>query len=120
MSHRTNRMAETIKQEVASILQHDVKDPRVGFASITAVEVSGDKRHAKIFVSVLGDEDKGQETIKALRNAQGFIRTELSKRLRVRFTPEIAFELDHSISHGIRMMKLIKKIESKGENPSDE
>lgn len=120
MSHRTGRMAETIKQEVASIMQQELKDPRVGFASITSVEVSGDKRYAKIFISVLGDESKGKETIKALKNAQGFIRTELSKRLKVRFTPEIVFELDQSISHGVRIMEVLKGIESKGDSSTNE
>lgn len=116
MSHRTGRLAEAIKQEVAMIMQQELKDPRIGFASITSVEVSGDKRYAKIFVSVLGDESKGQETIKALKNAQGFIRTELSKRLKVRYTPEITFELDRSISHGVRIMEVLKGFEGKGED----
>lgn len=113
MSHRTNRMAETIKQEAAAIMQHELKDPRVGFASITMVEVSGDKRQAKIFVSVLGDDAKAKETIKALKNAQGYVRTELSKRLKVRFTPEIVFELDSSISHGVKIMEVLKQVESR-------
>jgi ribosome-binding factor A len=106
-------MAETIKQEVAAIIQHELKDPRVGFASITMVEVSGDKRHAKIFVSVLGDETKAKETIKALKNARGYVRTELSKRLNVRFTPEIVFEMDTSISHGAKIMEVLKQVEGK-------
>ncbi|MEG6615718.1 30S ribosome-binding factor RbfA [Peptococcaceae bacterium 1198_IL3148] len=120
MSHRTSRMAETIKQQVAEIIQHGLKDPRVGFASITMVEVSGDKRHAKIYVSVLGDDAKAKETIKALKNAQGYIRTELSKRLKVRFTPEIIFELDSSISHGVKIMEVLKQVEIKEDQTRNE
>lgn len=120
MSHRTSRMAEAIKQEVAAIMQHELKDPRIGFASITMVEVSGDKRHAKIFVSVLGDDVKTKESIKALRNAQGYIRTELSKRLKVRYTPEIVFELDTSISHGAKIMEVLRQVESEGEQQPNE
>lgn len=120
MSRRTGRMAEAIKHEVASIMQKDLKDPRVGFASITNVEVSGDRRCAKIFVSVMGDDLKTQETIVALKNACGFVRTELSKRLKARYTPEITFELDQSISHGVRIMEVLKGLEQQGETPNDE
>lgn len=119
MSHRTGRIAEAIKQEVASIMQKELKDPRIGFTSITNVEVTGDKSSAKIFVSVLGDDQEKAETIKALKNAQGHIRSVLSKRLKVRVTPEISFELDHSISHGVRIMEILKEID-KGETPANE
>jgi len=108
MSLREGRLAEAIKEEVSDILRNDLKDPRIGFASITAVEVSGDLRHAKIFVSVLGDQQQKADTMKGLESASGYIRSELGRRIRLRFTPEIVFRLDESIERGVRIAQLLK------------
>ncbi|MTI82246.1 MAG: 30S ribosome-binding factor RbfA [Firmicutes bacterium] len=115
MSHRAGRLAEQIKKEIASIIQRELKDPRVGFASITAVEVSGDLRHAKIHVSVLGDEKQINDTLAGLKKAQGFIRTSLGQKIKMRYTPELHFEIDQSISHGINIMKKLKEV-NEGDN----
>ena len=86
-------------------------DPRVGFASITHVEVSGDLRHAKVFVSVMGTPEEQAQTMKGLKNATGFLRHELASRLVLRFMPELAFKLDTSIAEGARVLDLIHKLE---------
>ncbi|MDQ7825037.1 MAG: 30S ribosome-binding factor RbfA [Candidatus Eremiobacteraeota bacterium] len=106
---RLERVAELIK-EVTSDIIRELKDPRVGFASITQVKVSPDLGHAKIYVSILGDEKSKKETIEGLTNAKGFIRRELSKQISLRHIPEIAFVADDSIEEGVRVLNLINKV----------
>ena len=115
MSHRLSRLAETIKKEISAIIQQELKDPRVGFASITAVDVSGDLRYAKVYISVLGDATQKKDTLTTLKRAQGFIRTELSRRVKLRYTPELQFELDDSINHATKVMKLLREVNKEGE-----
>ena len=97
--------------ELSDLLRTRVKDPRVGFASITHVEVSGDYRHAKIYVSVLGSEEERADTIRALKHATGFLRHELASRVTLRYMPEIVFKLDTSIEQGSRILELIRASE---------
>lgn len=110
MSRRTEKLREFIKEQVGQIIQQQLKDPRIGFVSVTDAEVSMDLRHARVFVSVLGDEDAKAATMEGLHSAQGYIRGELGRRLQMRFTPEIAFELDDSIERGTRVMSLIRDV----------
>jgi ribosome-binding factor A len=110
--HRQEKLGEQIASEVSDLLRTRIKDPRVGFASITHVEVSGDLRHAKIFVSVMGDADDKKSTIAALHHATGFLRHELAGRLTLRFMPEIIFKLDNSIEQGSRILGLIREMEN--------
>ena len=97
--------------ELSDLLRTRVKDPRVGFASITHVEVSGDYRHAKIYVSVMGSEEERTNTMKALKHATGFLRHELASRVVLRYMPEIVFKLDTSIEQGSRILDLIHESE---------
>jgi ribosome-binding factor A len=110
MPHRPERVREFVKEQVSDIIQHHVKDPRIGFVSVTAVELSGDLRHAKIFVSVLGDAQAKTDTMAGLQSAQGYVRGELGRRLQMRFTPEISFRLDESIERGTRVVTLIREV----------
>jgi ribosome-binding factor A len=110
-SHRQEKLGEMIASEVSDLLRTRVKDPRVGFASITHVEVSGDLRHAKVFVSVLGTPEEQVETMKGLRNATGFLRRELASRIVLRYMPDLVFNLDTSIEEGVRMLALIQKVQ---------
>jgi ribosome-binding factor A len=110
--HRQEKLGELIAVEVSDLLRTRIKDPRVGFASITHVEVSGDLRHAKIFVSVMGSEEEKKSTIQALHHATGFIRRELAGRLTLRFMPEIIFKLDSSIEQGTHILSLIRQLEN--------
>ena len=109
--HRQEKLAELITAELSDLLRMRIKDPRVGFASITHVEVSGDLRHAKIFVSVMGSREEQEETMKGLRHATGFLRHELATRLVLRYMPEIVFKLDTSIEEGARILDLIRQVE---------
>jgi ribosome-binding factor A len=109
--HRQEKLSELIAVELSDLLRTRVKDPRVGFVSITHVEVSGDYRYAKVFVSVMGDKDEQTSTMKAMKHATGFLRRELASRLDLRYTPEIEFKLDRSIEEGSRILELIRKVE---------
>lgn len=110
MSHRPEKVREFIKEQVSDIIQHQLKDPRIGFVSVTDVEVSVDLRHAKVFVSVLGDAQAKTDTMAGLESAQGYVRGELGRRLQMRFTPEILFRLDESIERGTRIVTLIREV----------
>src|SRR6266849_9963754 len=87
--HRQEKLGELIAVELSDLLRTRVKDPRVGFVSITHVEVSGDLRHAKVFVSVLGTEEEQAATIQGLKHATGFLRSELASRITLRYMPEL-------------------------------
>jgi ribosome-binding factor A len=107
---RAERVGDLIKKEISQIIQYELKDPGIGFVTITAVELSGDLKHAKIFYSVLGDENAKKESSSALKRACGFIQHEIGKRLRLRYTPEIYFLFDTSVEYGAHIETLIKKI----------
>ena len=109
--HRQEKLGELITVELSDLIRTRLKDPRVGFASITRVDVSGDLRHAKVFVSVMGSAEEQAETMKGLKNANGFLRHELAGRLTLRYMPELAFKLDTSIEEGARILDLIHKVE---------
>ncbi len=110
MSHRPERLAEAIKKEVSDIILNDIKDPRIDFITITKVNVTSDLRHAKVYASVMGDEDKQKTTAQALKSATGYIRSELGRRIRLKYTPEIIFELDTSLEKAVRLIKLIDDV----------
>ncbi len=109
--HRQEKLGELIAVELSDLLRTRIKDPRVGFASITHVEVSGDLRHAKVFVSVMGSTEEQEATMKGLKNAAGFLRHELATRIVLRYMPEIVFKLDTSIEEGARILEIIHQIE---------
>ena len=114
MSHRARRLSVTIKKEISDMIQHDLKDPRIGFTSITAVDISSDLRHAKIYLSVFGDDEQKKSTIEAFQKAQGFIRTELAKRIKnLRHIPELYFELDDSMDYAEKITNILNKIDKK-------
>ncbi len=110
MADRIIRISEEVKKEISSIIQNDIKDPRLpNLVSITSCNVTKDLRYAKVFVSVLGDEEQKKNAMSALKSAAGFIRRELGHRVQLRYTPEIHFELDTSIEHGIYINKLLNE-----------
>jgi len=116
--HRPERLAELIKKEVSDLLQKDIKDPRIGFVTVTDVEVSGDLRHAKIFVSILnGDKE---ETMAGLEATTGFVRKELGKRIRLRHIPEVIFRYDTTIETGTRVFKILEDINKDKKDGNDQ
>ena len=109
---RAERVSDQMKQEIADILMRKIKDPRIGFVTVTDVEVADDLRNAKVFVSVYGS-DKAS-TLKGLDSASPFIRSELGKRMRMKFVPELLFRYDDSVERGAHIMELLHDIEDKG------
>jgi ribosome-binding factor A len=110
MSMRANRVAEQMKKELGEIIIQKVKDPRIGFVTVTDVEVTGDLQQATIFISVLGNDSEKDATLKGLTKAKGFIRTEIGQRIRLRKTPEIEFEFDDSVAYGNRIETLLRQV----------
>ncbi|OYD09483.1 30S ribosome-binding factor RbfA [Paludifilum halophilum] len=107
---RASRVGEQVKKELSFVLQHEMKDPRIGFVTITAVEMSGDLQQAKVFISVLGDEQQKSQTLEGLAKAKGFLRTEIGRRIQLRHTPELIFKFDESIEHGQHISKLLEEV----------
>lgn len=118
---RQERMAVEIKRSLSSIIQYEIKDPRIDFStvSITRVDIPADISHARINISILGDEAKQNETMKALQKAKGHIRTELARQLQIRHAPELEFRLDKSIEHGIRMSTLLEELSKEAESEKE-
>lgn len=112
MSLRAERVAEQMKKEIAQILQDELKDPRIGFVTVTAVELSNDLQHAKVYVSIYGTEQEKKQTLEALARATGFVRREIGRRIKLRLTPEIVFKFDESIEHGDRIARLLSQIKA--------
>ncbi|MBT2755971.1 30S ribosome-binding factor RbfA [Mesobacillus foraminis] len=112
MGHRVNRVGEQMKKELGDIIGRKIKDPRIGFVTVTDVEVTGDLQQAKVFISVLGDDAQKENTLKALAKAKGYIRTEIGQRIRLRKTPEITFEFDQSIDYGNRIDTLLHQVQN--------
>lgn len=116
--HRSNRLAETLKEEISMLIREDLKDPRIGFVTVTGVEVADDLAHAKVYVSVLGDEQAGKESLEALKRASGHVRSELGKRIRLRHVPDIVFKYDTSIEHGAHIAQLLRGVRT--DKPDEE
>jgi len=107
---RTEKVQELIKQEVSQIILKELKDPRIGFVTVTQVDVTGDLRNAKIYVSLMGSEDQIKECWDGLQKALGYIRREIGKRIRLRCTPELSFHLDKSLDYSVHIQELLSKI----------
>lgn len=107
---RVEKLQELIKQEMSKMLLKEIKDPRIGFVTVTDVEMTGDLREAKIYVSIMGGDEQIKESLEGLQSALGFIRREIGHRIRLRFTPEISFALDKSLDYGEHIQKLLLQI----------
>jgi len=119
-SNRIGRINEEIQKELASLLRN-LKDPRVQdtMISITHVETTPDLRYAKVYVSFL-EEDKAKDALKGLKSAGGYLRRELSRELQLRYTPELVWALDDSITYGAKMLKLINSLEVSDDDGTDQ
>jgi ribosome-binding factor A len=108
---RLDRVNQLIKEEISTLLQRELKDPRLGFVTVTEVETSKDLRSAKVFVSVLGDERQWMSSLAALASARGFVRNWLRQHLDLRITPEIDFRADRSMEHAAKIQSLLKQVQ---------
>lgn len=111
VSRRTRQVGELLKEELSDIIRREVKDPRIGFMSITEVEVPTDLRSARVYVSVLGTDEEREATVAALRSAAGFIRHHLKPRLRMRQIPELDFRSDRSMEYAQHISETLRLIE---------
>lgn len=118
---RQERMAVEIKRILSAIFQQDLKDPRIDFStvSVTRVDIPADISHARINISVLGDETRQTETMQALQKARGYIRTELARQLQIRHAPDLEFRLDRSIEHGIHISSLLEELSKEADAKKD-
>jgi ribosome-binding factor A len=110
MKRRTDRMGDLVRAELSDLLLREVQDPRIKLVSLTSVEVTPDMRRAIVRVSALGDEAQRLGALEALRHARGFLRTELSRRLTTRVTPELVFELDRGAEHSQKISDLLESL----------
>ncbi len=117
---RSEKVADLIQKEISQMLVKSIKDPRIGFVTITRVSVSEDCRFAKVYFSVAGTLAEKERSMKGLDSAKGFVRRELGRRIRLRYTPEILFQFDPSIEYAIHMEELIQSIQQEKEPNGDE
>ena len=125
MSRRTSRVEEASREVLAEVLAREVKDPRVGFVTVTGVRVSPDLRHARVMVSVMGEEDDVARSMAGLESAKGYMRSALGKHLRLKYLPEIEFVLDHETDEAMHLEGLMREVAEEleeggdGEEPGD-
>ncbi|MDP1759716.1 MAG: 30S ribosome-binding factor RbfA [Thermodesulfovibrionales bacterium] len=106
---RSQRVSDLIREEIADIIMNKVKDPRLGFVTVTGAKITEDLKIATIYLSILKEEEK-ETTIEILNSAKGFIRAELAKRLKMKFIPSLTFRIDESLEYGVRIEKLLREI----------
>ncbi len=116
---RADKVAEAIKREVSVMLTQEVKDPGIHFVTVTTVETADDLRNANIYVSILGDKETRLESMKGLERAKGFLRSELGKRLQLRYAPQIHFRLDESLDHAFKIRGILNELKAE-EKKKDE
>ncbi|MBT4389252.1 MAG: 30S ribosome-binding factor RbfA [Nitrospina sp.] len=109
---RSQRIQELILEEISKIVQSGLKDPRIGFATVTKVELSDNLKHAKIFISVMGSEQEKTDTLEGLQSAKGFIRNTLGKNLYLKFLPELEFRRDDNADHVEKISRILNELHS--------
>ena len=113
--NRTARLSEEIRKIISEVIQNGIKDPRVPMlTTVTRVEVTRDLRYAKAYISVFGSKEEKVKCVEGLKSAAGYIRREVGSKIKVRYTPEILFEIDESLEHGLHINKILSDIK-KGE-----
>jgi ribosome-binding factor A len=121
MSKRTRQVAERIQHILGTTIQNELKDPRVGFTTVVAVEVSSDLQHARVSVSVMGTPEEQRDTMHALQRARGFLRRRVAEELKhLRSVPELSLHLDTSLDYSLRINELLREVqEERKTNPPD-
>lgn len=117
---RVEKLQELMKQEISQIILQELKDPRIGFVTVTQVAVTGDLREAKVYVSLMGNEKQVEDCWKGLQSSLGYIRREIGQRIRLRFTPEISFALDKSLDYSAHIQELLLKVQKESEQKEEE
>lgn len=117
---RSEKVADLIQKEISEMLVKTIKDPRIGFVTITRVTVSEDYRSAKVYFSVLGTREERERSMEGLKSAKGYVRKELGRRIRLRYTPEIIFRFDPSIEYAIHIEEVMRHLKGEEETDGDE
>ncbi len=110
-TRRMEQVGDLLRAELSDLLQREMHDPRLGFVTITNVKVSADLRNARVSASCYGDEASQQESMRALKSAAGFLRSEVGKRVRLRMIPQLSFHLDHSMAHAEEIQRTLRTLE---------
>jgi len=111
-NRRQDRVSAFIQRELSEVIQRVLKDPRIAFCTVTHADVSSDLKYVDVKVSVIGSPEQREETIAGLKSAAGFLRREISRRLALRYSPELRFGLDDSVDHLMKIDDLLKQIET--------
>jgi ribosome-binding factor A len=106
---RMRRVDEAVRAVLSDAISKDLKDPRVGFVTVTGVKTSSDLRHARVYVSVLGDEQARTSSLEGLRHAHGFLQSAIASQLTLKHTPALTFQYDESVDHGMRITQLLSE-----------
>lgn len=114
---RVDRVGEQIKKELGQLFQTVLHDPRIGFITVTGVRMTTDLSQAKVYISILGNDEQKAQSLLSIERAKGFIRTEIGRRIRFRHVPELLFSLDTSIDYGSRIEAVLKDLNKKNEIP---
>ena len=107
---RSERIQELLHEEISKLIQQGLKDPRIGFATVTKVEVTDNLKHAKVFVSIMGSDAEKADTLEGLRSARGFIRGALGKKLYLKYIPELDFRRDDNAEHVEKITKILNEL----------
>ena len=110
MTQRQEQVRKLLKVEISEIIHREMRDPRLGFVTITDVKISPDLKYARVFMSIMGDQKQQEIGLAALKHASGFVRGELGKRIRMRIIPEIEFQIDESIERGARIFEILQQV----------
>ena len=106
---RRERLGDQLRVEIADLIQQAVRDPRVGFVTVTEVRMSPDLKHARVYVSILGDEEQTAESFAALQGSRGFLKSQIGHRLKLRYVPQLRFVLDETLDKSARIESLLKE-----------
>lgn len=117
MTTRQEKVKELLRAEISDIIRKEIKDPRLGFVTITDAQVSKDLRHAKVFISVMGTEEEKKDSLGILQKAAGFIRHEFGRRVSMKNIPELMFTFDQAIETGARIFELLQEVKHEPEEP---
>lgn len=117
MTTRQEKVKELLRAEISDIIRKEIKDPRLGFVTITDAQVSKDLRHAKIFISVMGDDEAKKTSLGILQKTAGFIRHEFGQRVAMKTIPELMFTLDQAVETGARIFELLQEVKHESDEP---
>jgi ribosome-binding factor A len=118
--HRRERVAEEMREQVATLVARELKDPRIGFVTITRVEVTADFSHAKVYFSVLGDEKQKRDSLVGLTKAAGFVRREVGRRMRMRVLPDVHFVYDKGVDATDRVARLLDEVHARDDERGED